>query len=217
MIARPPFRVLSLDGGGMRGTYTATYLDRVASTFALRRKLDSLDVGKGFDLIVGTSSGAIIGCALAVGKPLSLVVSLYRKHGPKIFAKKLPSGVPGVVSDLMFRQRALEEGEAELQSALVSTIGKETIAEVYKRRGIALAISAVEMSQHRAWVFKTPHFAGTNHRDDNYRLVDVCLATSAAPSIGRLPQSISRKAATTNLSTSSPMAAFGRIIRSCWA
>jgi uncharacterized protein len=39
----------------------------------------------------------------------------------------------------------------------------------------------VELGQHRAWVFKTPHLKDTNHRDDNYTLVDVCLATSAAP------------------------------------
>src|SRR5216684_1011897 len=177
----PPFRVLSLDGGGMRGTYTATYLDRVAATFAKRRKLDSLDIGKGVDLIVGTSTGAIIGCALAAGKPLSQVVSLYRKHGPKIFSKKLPTGLLGVVPDLLARKHALEAGETELLSALVDTIGEETIAEVYERRGIALAISAVEMSQHRSWVFKTPHLPTSNGRDNDYRLVDVCLATSAAP------------------------------------
>lgn len=176
-----PFRVLSLDGGGMRGTYTATYLERVAATFAQRRKLDSLDVGKGVDLIVGTSTGAIIGCALAAGKPLSQVVSLYRKHGSKIFSKKLPDGVLGVVPDLLSRKLALAAGEAELLAALVETLGEETVAGVYDRRGIALAISAVEMSQHRSWVFKTPHFAGTNHRDDKYRLADVCLASSAAP------------------------------------
>ena len=38
------------------------------------------------------------------------------------------------------------------------------------------------MSQHRSWVFKTPHLATTtNHRDDRTRLVDVCMATTAAP------------------------------------
>jgi hypothetical protein len=181
MTENRPFRVLSLDGGGMRGTYTATYLDRVATAFARRRKLDSLDIGKGFDLIVGTSTGAIIGCALAAGKPLADVVDLYREHGPKIFSRKLPSGLGGVIPDLLSRRQALEEGEAELLGALVATIGEETMSGVYERRGIALAFSAVEMSQHRAWVFKTPHFAATNHRDDNYRLADVCLASTAAP------------------------------------
>src|ERR1700693_1581590 len=76
-----PFRVLSLDGGGMRGTYTATYLDKVAATFAKRRGTDALDVGAAFDLIVGTSTGGIIAAALAAGMPLSEIVSLYADHG----------------------------------------------------------------------------------------------------------------------------------------
>ncbi len=80
--SRQPFRVLSLDGGGMRGTYTATYLDRVASTFAKRRGLEALDIGAAFDLIVGTSTGGIIASALAKGVPLSDVVTLYQEHGP---------------------------------------------------------------------------------------------------------------------------------------
>jgi hypothetical protein len=64
---------------------------------------------------------------------------------------------------------------------LVNRLGTKTLAQVYAERGIALAIPAVEMSQHRGWVFKTPHLRDTNHRDDNYTLVDVCLATTAAP------------------------------------
>ena len=73
---RQPFRVLSLDGGGMRGTYTATYLNRVASAFARRRLVPALDVGKAFDLIAGTSTGAIIACGLALGVPLPQMVDL---------------------------------------------------------------------------------------------------------------------------------------------
>jgi hypothetical protein len=176
-----PFRVLSLDGGGMRGTYTATYLGRMAATFAKRRDLPALDVGAAFDLIVGTSTGGIIACALAAGVPLSEIVTLYTERGPKIFSRPLPSGV-GVVNDLWQRRAALAAGTEVLRSALADKLGTTTVGEIYAKRGIGLAINTVEMSQHRAWVFKTPHLKDvTNHRDDNYSLVDICLATTAAP------------------------------------
>jgi len=181
MPASVPFRVLSLDGGGMRGTYTATYLDRVAATFAQRRTIDAIDIGGAFDLIVGTSTGGIIACALAAGVPLGDVVDLYREHGAAIFRRPLPVGLLGMPRDHVCRPAALEAGEASLRAALDKTLGQMTVREVYEARGIALAVAAVEMSQHHAWVFKTPHFAATNHRDDGYTLIDLCLATSAAP------------------------------------
>ena len=80
-----PLRVLSLDGGGMRGTYTTTYLDRVANAFATRRGVEALDIGAAFDLVVGTSTGGIVACALAAGIPLSEITELYVEHGPKTF------------------------------------------------------------------------------------------------------------------------------------
>lgn len=177
-----PFRVLSLDGGGMRGTYTATYLDRVAAAFAQRRGVAAIDVGAAFDLIVGTSTGGIVACALAAGVPLADIVTLYLQNGSKIFSRRLPSGAVGALFDERKRQHALEVGTKALQNALADKFGAITLGQVYAMRGIGLAIPAVEMSQHRAWVFKTPHLkATTNHRDDNYSLVDVCLATTAAP------------------------------------
>lgn len=176
-----PFRVLSLDGGGMRGTYTATYLDQVSAAFARRRNLAALDIGAAFDLIVGTSTGGIIACGLALGVPLSKMVDLYRDHGPAIFCRPLPGSLAGVGPDHFMRPSALARGEAALKAALEKVLGKVTLKEMYEKRGIALAINAVEMSQHHAWVFKTPHFTNTNHRDDAYTLAEVCLATSAAP------------------------------------
>jgi len=182
MEAERPFRVLSLDGGGMRGTYTATYLSRVAHAFARQRGRERLDIGGAFDLIVGTSTGGIVACALAADVPLDEVVELYRLHGPAIFERRLPTGLNvGLAMDLNRRPTALERGEAALAAALGAVLGDLTLGDLYHRRNIALAITAVELSQHRSWVFKTPHLANTNHRDDRYRLVDVCLATSAAP------------------------------------
>lgn len=176
-----PFRVLSLDGGGMRGVYPATYLSCVADGFAKRRGVSVLDVGAGFDLIVGTSTGGIIACALAAGVPMHNIIRLYREHGPDIFPIKLPNSPFGAFWQSRKRPKALAAGEKALHDALYTQLGNTTVGEIYARRGIALAITAVEMDHHQSWVFKTPHLAGTNYRDDGYRLVDVCLATSAAP------------------------------------
>jgi predicted acylesterase/phospholipase RssA len=90
--AQKPFRVLSLDGGGMRGLYTAVVLETLAMHFARKRepRADSLDIGKGFDLIVGTSTGGILACSLAFGLPLSKLADLYRVEGPKIFTDPMP-------------------------------------------------------------------------------------------------------------------------------
>ncbi|MCH7915149.1 MAG: patatin-like phospholipase family protein [Deltaproteobacteria bacterium] len=177
-----PFRVLSLDGGGMRGTYTATYLSCLASAFAIRRGVSGLDVGASFDLIVGTSTGGIIACAIAAGVPLSKIVEFYRAHGSSIFPRRLPQS-PGLelITDMFRRRAALACGSETLRAALTRHFGDMTLGDLYRDREIALAITAVELSQHRSWIFKTPHLRNTNHRDDHYRLVDICLATSAAP------------------------------------
>ncbi|MGF1456276.1 MAG: CBASS cGAMP-activated phospholipase [Alphaproteobacteria bacterium] len=173
-------RVLSIDGGGMRGVYTSAYLSALAKQAAARRNVEELDVGKAFQLIVGTSTGGIIACALAAGVPLGEVADLYRRNGKKIFPVKMPRGLNlDLCHQLFSRPKHLARGTAALKHVLEEKLGDLTVRQVYDRRGIALAIPTVEMSRHRSWVFKTPHLGG--HRDDGFRLVDVCLATSAAP------------------------------------
>lgn len=173
-------RVLSIDGGGMRGVYTSAYLSALAKQAAARQGVGDLDVGKAFDLIVGTSTGGIIACALAAGVSLDDVAELYRRNGKEIFPVKMPDGLNLDLGRQLFsRPRYLACGAAALERALVEKLGDLTVRQVYDQRAIALAIPAVEMSRHRSWVFKTPHLGG--HRDDGFRLVDVCLATSAAP------------------------------------
>ena len=173
-----PYRVLSLDGGGMRGIYTAAFLARLADQFGRIRSESVLDFGRGFDLITGTSTGAIVGCALAVGRPMSDVVRLYREHGAKIFPHRI-SGGGSAIYRVTQGSRYVRAGDRALRDALEGVIGGTTMLDVYHGRGISLSIPAVLMSEHRAWVFKRTPRSGV--RDDNYSLVDVCMATSAAP------------------------------------
>ncbi|PXW68330.1 patatin-like phospholipase [Blastomonas natatoria] len=174
-----PFRVLSIDGGGMRGLYSASFLAGISQLFERERETGMLDIGKGFDLIVGTSTGAILGCAAAVGEPMSKVAKLYKEHGKAIFPIRLPTNLTGALMQAKTRPRHLKNGDQALRAALVAVLQQRTIAQVYAERGIALAIPAVEMGHQRSWVFKTPHLGG--HRDDHFTLVDVCMASSAAP------------------------------------
>ena len=177
------FRVLSIDGGGMRGIYTATYLDALERAFATRRNLPGgLDIGKAFQLIVGTSTGAVIRCGLAKGVAPATMVNLYKLHGAKIFRRKLPSKFGwDFLTQLYSRPGDLKIGNEALKEALTDVFGTMTIREVWDQRGIALAVPAVNMGTYRSWVFKTPHIPKTDFRDDDYTLVDVCLASSAAP------------------------------------
>lgn len=178
------YRVLCIDGGGMRGIYTAAYLDELSRLYAAHRNLSDvgLDLGKGFDLLVGTSTGAIIAVALAKGIPSSTILKLYQEEGAKIFPVKLPGGVNWeLVKQLQTRPKHLERGSQALSKALEKVFGQATIGELYHERKIALAIPAVEMARHHAWIFKTSHLPNSVGRDDGYTLRDVCLATSAAP------------------------------------
>jgi predicted acylesterase/phospholipase RssA len=173
-----PLRVLTIDGGGMRGVYTAAFLNGLLDHFARERGVKALDLGRGFDLIVGTSTGAIIACAAAAGMPMVKVVDLYRENGPKIFPQRLRADAR-VIPQFWTRPKAIRDGADALREALVNAFGEVTFQDIRSQRGIALSIPAVEMSQERAWVFKTSHWGG--HRDDRVTLVDACMATSAAP------------------------------------
>jgi uncharacterized protein len=165
----------------MRGIYTATYLSCLLEGFAKKREAVSLDLGKAFDLIVGTSTGAIIGCAIANGISLGTVVRFYRDFGAQVFHRRLPASLIEAAWDFSRRTSWLAASDAALRSALQGVLGTVTLGELYASRRIALAIPAIEMEHHSPFVFKTPHLADSIHRDDGYRLVDVCLASSAAP------------------------------------
>jgi len=81
----PPKRILALDGGGVRGILTLGYLSRIESILRARYSDPDVRLCDYFDLIGGTSTGAIIAAGLAIGKTVAELQTLYRKLANDIF------------------------------------------------------------------------------------------------------------------------------------
>ena len=77
-------RILSLDGGGEKGFYTLGALKEIEA-------LVECSLCEKFDLIYGTSTGAIIAALLGLGKSVDEIEALYRKHVVTVMARWLPS------------------------------------------------------------------------------------------------------------------------------
>jgi hypothetical protein len=160
----PPetFRILSIDGGGVRGVFAAKALVDLEEATArpLRRC---------FDLICGTSTGGIIALGLALGKPASEVLDLYREHGGAIFPANRKGRFKGI-----WRPRY---GNAALREALHSAFRDRSLAEAQSR----LCIPSIDIQTGKPRVFKTDHRGDEFQNDWKLTALEVGLATSAAP------------------------------------
>lgn len=82
------FKILCIDGGGIKGIYSAELLAKFEEVFGCV-------VSDCFDMLCGTSTGGIIALAASLKIPMSSVVKLYREKGPSIFnerVKCMPGG-----------------------------------------------------------------------------------------------------------------------------
>lgn len=174
-----PYRILALDGGGIRGLYSACILKSLANRYS--KNGNSLDIGKGFDLIVGTSTGAILAAGLAKGIPVEEIINLYARQGSKIFRDPTPEKLFSLLRWAFRNRNHSANSDGVLKKSLSEVFGDSTtIEDLWKSRSIGLCIPSVNLSTHRATVFKTPHCKNKN-ADNARTLVDVCLASSAAP------------------------------------
>lgn len=80
-IAAPPLRVLTLDGGGAKGFYTLGVLKEIEAMI-------ECPLHKKFDLVFGTSTGAIIASLIALGHSVDAILDMYRKHVPAVMSQR---------------------------------------------------------------------------------------------------------------------------------
>lgn len=166
-----PFRILSIDGGGICGILPAALLAEVEA-----RLCDGRCAGDYFDLIAGTSTGGIIAPGLATGIPAKRILELYLAHGAEIF--------PAPSWDLLHIRRGLRWLRSIGQYAYDAKPLKRELQAVFGDRLIGSAARRLCVPSFDGFtevhIFKTPH-----HKDFKLdwrdTLVTAAMATSAAP------------------------------------
>jgi uncharacterized protein len=159
------YRILCLDGGGIRGVFSASVLatlERVTGRSCLRH----------FDLMVGTSTGGIIALALALGHSASEIRDFYVECGPKIFPSM---GVMAKVC-LLRQLVAPKRSRSVLREVLVGILGDKRLSDAECR----LVLPTYDSVAGRIYLLKTAH-KGNFGLDIDALAVDCALATSAAP------------------------------------
>lgn len=155
------YKILSIDGGGIRGLYPATFLAN------LQDKLESVQIYQYFDLIVGTSTGGIIAIALSLGIHPKKIVTLYKDEGKNVFKQEI------------FRKgiRRPKYSNIHLVSLLKEIYGEETHLKDAKT---ALCLPSVNINTASPKVFKTPRLPEI-FADAVLPCWKVAAATAAAP------------------------------------
>ena len=155
-------RILTIDGGGIKGVFPAAFLATVED--AIER-----NVGDYFDLIVGTSTGGIIALGLGLGLSAKELLAFYEEHGPTIF-----KGNRGL---RWLRWLGTSKySKAPLENALKSCFGDKRLGDSKKR----LVIPSLNLENGEVHIYKTAHHSRLE-TDYKESAVDVAMATASAP------------------------------------
>jgi patatin-like phospholipase/acyl hydrolase len=180
------FQILTFDGGGIRGAFGTALIK------AFEEKLGR-PIADYFDLVAGTSTGAILGSGVAYGMSGKQLVDFYTNYGEAIFSPREPyrpkswvktiyplvkyifnKRTGGGKIDDFFRARFCPHA---LKHSFVKGFGETRLEDILKSR---LLISTVNLSKGQTYVFRTPHLP-TVVEDRHLTIVDVLLAATAAP------------------------------------
>lgn len=162
-------RIVSLDGGGIRGIVTCRWLAGVDRALAAAGKAP---IPQSFDLLAGSSTGGLVACGLALGRAPDVLAQLYVQRRHEIF--------PGIAQRLWSRTtRLLREGPSAprydgrgLEAVLADVFGDARLGDCR----VPTLVPAYDVISRKPIVFKSfkPEHA-------EIRIRDVCRATAAAP------------------------------------
>jgi uncharacterized protein len=133
------FRILSLDGGGIKGAFTASVLAAIEDEI-------KEPIGEYFDLIAGTSTGGILALGLGFRIPAKRTMEFYRDMGPHIFPATGRLGIRGFFRQLL----GTKYSHATLRAALFQVLSDRKFGESKNR----LIIPTYDAVRGRVFLFK---------------------------------------------------------------
>jgi predicted acylesterase/phospholipase RssA len=178
-------RILALDGGGVRGMLTIGFLERLEDALRKQHGNTQLVLSDYFDMIGGTSVGAILATQLALGESVENVRRLFSDWCPTIFRRpafwRQPQGrIPLIGQYLVPRFDA-----RHLEKRLKQKLGDLRIGSPQLKTGLCIVTKRVDTGS--PWVLtnnpRSKFWFGNAERVDNkvYPLADVVRASAAAP------------------------------------
>jgi patatin-like phospholipase/acyl hydrolase len=164
-------KILSIDGGGIRGIIPALVLAEI-------EKRTNKRIADMFDLIAGTSTGGILALGLTIpgpdGRPKYTardLVNLYEKEGQTIFPHCVRQRLRARFWSL-FEEKYSDEG--------IHSIMEKYFGEAYFRDALTeILITSYDIERRKPHFFK--RWREKENKVDNFRMVDIARATSAAP------------------------------------
>src|ERR1700687_5637555 len=162
---RLKFKILSLDGGGVRGYLSAWILANIESYLDQATKVN-LPLGQRFDFLVGTSTGGIIALGLAIGRTAAEIASFYERLVPTIFNKNARRSLAARANNPKYES-------APLRIALEGFFKNATLENVKPD----VCIPGVVLRTGKPRFYKSLYQAANIGRQKE-KLVDIALATS---------------------------------------
>lgn len=161
------FRILSIDGGGILGLYSAKMVQMIKEEY-----LQDKELFEYFDLVTGTSTGGIIALGIAVAIDINDIVKFYEERGKDIFPNKAWKYKLYCLKWLISHKY----NHKKLNKVASEFFGNKTLSDAK----CFVCIPAIDAENCEPIVFKTNH-KGKYPRDKDVLMKDIALATSSAP------------------------------------
>ncbi len=162
-----PKRILALDGGGVRGLLSLEFLARVEDVLRARTGRPDLVLADYFDLVGGTSTGAMIAGGLATGMEVAAIRELYLTAGREVFRRRR----------IRFWHALYDEHR--LERVLEERFGDVTLGDDAIRTGLCLVTKRADTNS--TWPLVN-HPGGRYYASNRHiRLRDAIRASAAAP------------------------------------